>query len=86
MLDLEISEDLKTEETLELTDYSSQSQVEDLYWEKDDINPNQIIYDLENDKVIIPTSEEEIIISPTSTPAPINVISRNVSPRRRKFR
>jgi hypothetical protein len=30
-----------------------------LYWEKDDTNPNQVIYDLENNKVIIPNSEED---------------------------
>ena len=83
MLDLETLEGLKTEETSELTDYSTESQVEDLYWEKDDNNPNQIIYDLENNQVIIPSSEEEII---TPTPTPKNVISRNVSPRRRNFR
>lgn len=88
-LDLVISEDLEIEgpiQTSESTDFSSQSQIEDLYWEKDDTNPNQIIYDLENNKVIIPTSEEEIIISPTPTPTPLKVISRNVSTRRRKFR
>jgi len=33
---------------------------EPLYWEKDDINPNQVIYDLEKDVVIIPQSEDEI--------------------------
>ena len=84
--DSEILEVLETEETSESTDYSTQSQVEDLYWERDEINPNQIIYDLENNKVIIPTSEEEIITSPTQTPTPLKVITRNVSPRRRKFR
>jgi len=89
MLDLVISEDLETEgitETLESVDYSTQSQTEDLYWEKDDINPNQVIYDLENDKVIIPMSEDEITSTPTPTPVPVKVISRNVSTRRRNFR
>ena len=33
---------------------------EPLYWEQDDINPNQVIYDLEKDVVIIPKSEDEI--------------------------
>ena len=42
-----------------------QSQEEELYWEKDDINPNQVIYDLENNKTIIPTSDEELIGPPT---------------------
>jgi hypothetical protein len=80
-LDLSIIEDtppLQTQ-TLELVD-SKEDQ--NLYWETDDINPNQVIYDLENDQTIIPTSEEEII-----TPAQgEKVISRNVSTRRRNFR
>ena len=29
-----------------------------LYWEKDDVNPNQIIYDTDNDKTIIPNDED----------------------------
>ena len=33
---------------------------EPLYWEKDDINPNQVIYDLDKGIVIIPQSEDEI--------------------------
>ena len=33
---------------------------EPLYWEKDDTNPNQVIYDLEKYVVIIPQSEDEI--------------------------
>lgn len=33
---------------------------EPLYWEKDDTNPNQVIYDLDKDVVIIPQSEDEI--------------------------
>ena len=33
---------------------------EPLYWEKDDTNPNQVIYDLEKNVVIIPQSEDEI--------------------------
>ena len=57
---------------------------ENLYWETDDTNPNQIIYDLENNQTIIPTSEEEEIIAP---PTPVaKLISRNVSSRRRNFR
>jgi hypothetical protein len=73
---------------VEASTLESQDFKENLYWESDDINPNQIIYDLENNKVIIPTSEEEIITEPTATPTPIinNILSRNVSPRRRNFR
>jgi hypothetical protein len=33
---------------------------DELYWEKDDTNPNQIIYDLENNKIIIPNSEDDL--------------------------
>lgn len=33
---------------------------EELYLEKDEINPNQVIYDLENNKVIIPNSDDEV--------------------------
>jgi hypothetical protein len=61
--DLSIIEDTPTP-TSESVDYK-----EDLYWEKEDVNPNQVIYDLENNKIIIPTSEEEII---TTLPAPIS--------------
>ena len=68
--------------TLESQDFKEES--ENLYWEAaDDVNPNQVIYDIENNEVIIPTSEEEI----TVTPEPAKkVISRNVSSRRRSFR
>jgi hypothetical protein len=81
-------EDLETTISVEAPILESQDFKENLYWESDDINPNQIIYDLENNKVIIPTSEEEIIIEPTATPTPIinNILSRNVNPRRRNFR
>jgi len=73
---------------VEASTLESQDFKENLYWESDDINPNQIIYDLENNKVIIPTSEEEIITEPTATITPIinNILSRNVNPRRRNFR
>lgn len=65
-------------QTLELTD----SKEENLYWETEDINPNLVIYDLENNQTIIPTSEEEI----NTLPQGEKVISRNVSSRRRNFR
>ena len=80
-LDLSIIEDipLPQTQTLELID-SKEDQ--NLYWETDDTNPNQVIYDLENNQTIIPTSEEEIVTSPQGE----KVISRNVSTRRRNFR
>jgi hypothetical protein len=61
---------------------------DDLYWETDDINPNQIIYDLENNEIIIPT-DEDIITTPTPTEQTIikKIVSRNVgNSRRRRFR
>lgn len=71
-----------TTPTLESQD--SKEEPESLYWEvADDVNPNQVIYDIENNEVIIPTSEDEI----TVIPEPVKkVISRNVSSRRRSFR
>lgn len=51
---------------------------EELYWEKDDVNPNQVIYDLENNKTIIPSSEEEITVTPPIKNAETNFV-RNVS-------
>jgi hypothetical protein len=81
-LDLLIIEDtspLQTQ-TLELVD-SKEDQ--NLYWETDDTNPNQVIYDLENNETIIPTSEDEIILP--SQPME-KLISRNVSSRRRNNR
>ena len=50
MIEEEVVQDLKLPE----------SSNESLYWEKDDTNPNQVIYDLEKDVVIIPQSEDEI--------------------------
>jgi hypothetical protein len=67
-------------QTLELVD-SKEDQ--NLYWETDDTNPNQVIYDLENNETIIPTSEDEIILP--SQPME-KLISRNVSSRRRSNR
>ena len=82
-LDSSIIEDTTPQQTqtLELVDSKED---ENLYWETDDTNPNQIIYDLENNQTIIPTSEEEIIVPP---PPPMEkLISRNVSSRRRNNR
>jgi hypothetical protein len=31
---------------------------DDLGWETDEVNPNQVIYDFENDKVIIPNDDD----------------------------
>ncbi len=82
--DLLITEDTLSQKeetpTLELID----SKEETLYWESDDINPNQVIYDLENNQTIIPTSEEEIITPQQSQVE--KVITRNVSSRRRNSR
>jgi len=50
LIEEEVVQDLKLPE----------SSNESLYWEKDDTNPNQVIYDLEKDVIIIPQSEDEI--------------------------
>ena len=73
--DLIPQEEIQTSELIDSKD-------ENLYWETDDTNPNQVIYDLENNQTIIPTSEEEIISSPQGE----KIISRNVSSRRRNNR
>lgn len=81
-LDLLTIEDIAPQQiqTSELVDFKED---QNLYWETDDTNPNQVIYDLENNETIIPTSEEEIIpqLQPTE-----KLISRNVSSRRRNNR
>ena len=55
----------------------------DLYWENDDINPNEVLYDLDNDQIIIPNDDE-----PSSTPSleDKRVVQRNVNnTSRRRF-
>jgi Iap family predicted aminopeptidase len=66
----------------------TEEKIDDIYIEADEINPNQIIYDLDNDQIIVPLSEDDIITQPTPTPLLVNkVVSRNVSnSRRRNFR
>jgi len=62
---------------------------DDLYWETDETNPNQIIYDLENNEVIIPTDEDITTPTPTQSEQSIikKIVSRNVgNTRRRRFR
>ena len=78
---LSTTEDLIPQEEIQTSELID-SKDENLYWETDDTNPNQVIYDLENNQTIIPTSEEEIISSPQGE----KIISRNVSSRRRNNR
>lgn len=52
---------------------------DDIYWEKDDINPNQVIYDLENNNVIVPSSDEEIVVTPQPKRYENEMIVRDVS-------
>ena len=80
---LTIEDTIPQEEEIQILE-STDSKEETLYWESDDINPNQVIYDLENNQTIIPTSEEEIITPQQSQVE--KVITRNVSSRRRNFR
>ena len=61
----------------------SESQESDnLYWEKDDVNPNQVLYDLENNQVIIP--DEEITINAPLTDLGTKIKKENVSNRRNR--
>lgn len=59
-----IPEDSKSIEVIEEEEPQDlkllESPNEPLYWEKDDTNPIQVIYDLDKDIVIIPQSEDEI--------------------------
>lgn len=58
-----------------------------LYWESDDTNPNQILYDLENNLVIIPEFEDELEVTPTNLPEVKKIVTRNVgNTQRRRFR
>jgi hypothetical protein len=60
---------------------------DDLYWEKYDANPNQVVYDLDNNLVIIPVSEDELEVTPTNLPEVKKIVSRNVgNTQRRSFR
>lgn len=82
-LDLSIIEDTPHQEEPQILE-STDSKDDNLYWESDDVNPNLVIYDLENNRTFIPSSEEEII---TPQPSPVEkVITRNVSSKRRNFR
>lgn len=58
------------------------SQPVEIHVEKDETNPNSVVYDLENNQVIIPTTEDE----PVQPPLHIEkrVASRNVNNTRRR--
>ncbi len=84
-MDSSITEDTPLQETETQILESIDSKEETLYWESDDVNPNLVIYDLENNETLIPISEEEIT-TPPQTPQVEKVISRNVSSRRRNVR
>jgi hypothetical protein len=60
---------------------------DELYWETDDVNPNQVIYDLENNEVMILEEDEYTTPTPTDQPIIKKIVSRNVgNSRRRRFR
>jgi hypothetical protein len=81
------SEQLVEEES-ETTFLSTQtpSEIDELYLESDEENPLQIIYDLDNDRVIVPTSEEDSSILDEQSPSePIRkTFKRNVGNSRRR--
>jgi hypothetical protein len=47
----------------------------EIFHEKDEINPNQVVYDLENDEVFVPMDED---IMTTPLPSTKKIISRNI--------
>lgn len=54
----------------------------ELYVDKDEENPNEVVYDLENNVVMVPNETDEVPLSSTK-----KVISRNVGNiKRRRFR
>jgi hypothetical protein len=57
---------------------------DELYLESDDENPLQIIYDLDNDKVIVPTSDEESVIEEQTLNPARKTFRRNVGNSRRR--
>ena len=71
LVDLQIPTTEKNVPTLESQDSDN------LYWEKDDVNPNQVLYDLENNKVII--SNDDITLNSPLTDLGPKFITKNVS-------
>ncbi len=65
---------------------TSPTEIDELYSESDEENPLQIIYDLDNDRVIIPSSEEDNSIVEEQSPTnPIRkTFKRNVGNSRRR--
>jgi hypothetical protein len=60
---------------------------DDLYLESDDINPQQVIYDLDNNRMIIPNyedEEEDIIEEQSLNFVSKKTFSRNVRNSRRR--
>jgi hypothetical protein len=76
-----LEEELPQQEPYQ-TSESQDFKEESIYWETEEVNPNMVIYDLENNRTIIPTSDEEI----TTLPPGEKIISRNVSSRHRNIR
>lgn len=78
---------LNTEGTPLLPLVQTDSIDDKLYWESDDTNPNQVLYDLENNMVIVPVSEDDIEVTPTNLPEVKKIVTRNVgNTQRRRFR
>ena len=78
---------LNTEGTLLSPSERTDSIDDKLYWESDDTNPNQVLYDLENNVVIVPVSEDDIEVTPTNLPEVKKTVTRNVgNTQRRRFR
>lgn len=57
---------------------------DDLYLESDDVNPNQVFYDLDNNRMIIPETEDDIIEEQSLNFVNKKTFSRNVRNSRRR--
>ncbi len=57
---------------------------DDLYLESDDVNPNQVFYDLDNNRMIIPENEDDIIEEQSLNFVNKKTFSRNVRNSRRR--
>ena len=79
------SDQLEISKTEEITQISESQESENIYWETEESNPNLIIYDLENDEKIIPSSEDEITVTPLPINANKKVFSRNVNNTKRRI-
>jgi hypothetical protein len=63
---------------------TTSEEFDELYLESDETNPLQIIYDLDNDRVIVPTSDDDSIIEEQTLNPARKTFRRNVGNSRRR--